>query len=156
MVSLERKIVKWDGAEEAVVFPSGMAAISTMCLALLKPGDRMLVSDPIYGGAEHLFRHVLPEMGISCDFFPAGSSQATVAELLREQPACKLVWVENPCNPLVQLTSIRAMASAIEQSGSGAKLAVDNTFAGPVFHHPLKHGADLCMYSMTKVGTCRW
>ena len=63
MVSLERKIVKWDGAEEAVVFPSGMAAISTMCLALLKPGDRMLVSDPIYGGAEHLFRHVLPEMG---------------------------------------------------------------------------------------------
>ena len=147
MESLEKKIVKWDGADEAVVFPSGMAAISTTVLALLRPGDRMLSSDPIYGGTEHLFRHVLPDMGITVDFFPAGASEHEIADLLAERP-CRLVWVENPCNPLVQLTSIKAVASAIKRSSSSsAKLAVDSTFAGPLFHHPLEHGADLVMYS---------
>ena len=84
-------------------------------------------------------------MGIEVDFFPAGASQKAVAELLRKAPY-SLVWVENPCNPLLTLTSIRAMASAIQDSGSSAMLAVDNTFAGPLFHHPLEHGADLVMY----------
>lgn len=149
-MQLEKDICKWDGAEASLVFPSGMAAITTLCLTLLKPGDKMLSIDPVYGGAEHFFHEVLPRFGIQCDFVPAGSSRDAFETQLNKE-SYKLVWVETPCNPIVTLTSIGAVRTAIDNSTSkDALLAVDNTFAGPIFHQPLKHGANIVVYSMTK------
>ena len=162
---LEDRLTIWDDAEDAGVFESGMAAISTTFLAHLRPGDVLLHSEPLYGGTDHLLRHVLTEFGIQPVSFPVGSDRAGIEETLdridggRERLA--MVYVETPANPtntLVDLEACRAVADAAADArgGAGAEsedrpiVAVDNTFLGPLWQHPLDHGADLVLYSLTK------
>jgi len=157
---LEDRLTVWDDAEEAGVFESGMAAISTTLLAHLRPGDVLLHSEPLYGGTDHLLRHVLTEFGIQPVSFPVGSDRAGIEESLsrvdggRERLA--MVYVETPANPtntLVDLEACRAVADAAAEAREGEDrpiVAVDNTFLGPLWQHPLKHGADLVLYSLTK------
>lgn len=150
---VEERLTAWDGAEECALFASGMGAISTTCLSLLKPGDGLLFSDPVYGGSEYLFRHVLPAFQIRTYAFPAGSSPEVIAQAVAAHPDVKLVFLETPANPTMTLTDVSAAVHAAKAHARPDRpihVAVDNTFLGPIFSHPLRFGADLVLYSATK------
>ncbi|MEW6337746.1 MAG: aminotransferase class I/II-fold pyridoxal phosphate-dependent enzyme [Acidobacteriota bacterium] len=148
---VEDRVVAWDRAEAAALFSSGMGAISAVCLTFLRPGDTVVFADPVYGGTEFLFRHVLPGFGIRTVPFPAGSGRDAIAELVRSEPAVRVVYLETPANPTIVLTDIEAARAATDDAGENRPLLiVDNTFMGPIFCQPLRFGADLVLYSATK------
>lgn len=150
---VEDKITVWDEAEAAALFSSGMGAISATCLTFLKPGDTLLFSDPVYGGTEFFFRKILPAYNIKTIPFPAGSKPQEIEKLVKENPETKLIFIESPANPTIMLTDIEEaskIAKKYSQNGSKIRLIVDNTFMGPIFCHPIKHGADIIIYSATK------
>jgi methionine-gamma-lyase len=149
----EDRLVTWDGAEAGALFSSGMGAIATTCLALLRPGDTLVFADPVYGGSEYLFRHVLPAFDIRTVAFPAGSPPHVLKETLAAHPSTKLIFLETPANPTMMLSDIgaaREAANARTKDGKRPLIAVDNTFLGPLFSRPLDFGADLVLYSATK------
>jgi methionine-gamma-lyase len=153
---LEDRLALWDEAEAAAVFESGMAAISTTLLTFLKPGDVILFSEPIYGGTDYLLKHILPRFGIRPVGVLANSGiaafeQALLDRAIREHVA--MIYVETPANPtnaLVDIAACAGLARRLSRPGRSVLLAVDNTFLGPLWQHPLKHGADLVLYSATK------
>jgi methionine-gamma-lyase len=149
---VEDRICAWDGAEAAALFSSGMGAISTTCLALLRPGDGVLFATPVYGGSEYLFRNLLPLYGIKTHDFDAGSTQALEAALAAH-PETKLIFLETPANPTMTLSDIEAASRLAKRCSTPERqilVAVDNTFLGPIFSRPLEFGADLVLYSATK------
>ena len=105
---LEDKVTCWDGAESSAVFSSGMGAISGACFTFLRPGDTLMFSDPVYGGTEYLFRHELPMFGIKTKPFPAGATREEMEELVKSDPSVKIIYLESPANPTMQLSDIRA------------------------------------------------
>jgi len=154
---LEDRLTLWDEAESCAVFESGMAAITTTLMALLKPGDVLLFSEPIYGGTDHFVRHFLPDFGIEVVPFPAGGGPDAAARALdgvkdgRERLG--MIFVETPANPTNALVDIRAcadLAATCRREGRPVPVMVDNTFLGPLWQQPLRHGADLVVYSATK------
>lgn len=150
---VEDRAVAWDGAEAAALFSSGMGAISSACLAFLRPGDTLLFSDPIYGGTEYLFRRVLPELGVKTVPFPAGADAAALSALVEAHGAPRVVFIESPANPTMQLCDMAAARAVADRHGAPGRpclVMVDNTFLGPIFSRPLDHGADLVLYSATK------
>ncbi len=150
---VEDRVVAWDGMEAAALFSSGMGAISCACLTFLRPGDRIVFSDPIYGGTEYLFRHLLPEFGISGTPFPAGSTEKVMDELVGGDPKVKLVYLESPANPTNVLTDIAGARKVADRHSTDAhriQVFVDNTFMGPIFSRPRELGADVILYSATK------
>jgi methionine-gamma-lyase len=153
---LEDRLTLWDEAEAAAVHCSGMAAIATTVLTFLRPGDVLLHSEPLYGGTEYLFGHVLPEFGIDVLNFPAGpEGPAKAEELLSEESVAGrlgMIFIETPANPTNDLVDIAHAVELANRCPGGKKaiVAVDNTFLGPLFQHPLKFGADLVVYSATK------
>ncbi len=153
---LEGRLTLWDGGEEAASFESGMAAISTSLLAYARPGEVVVHSEPIYGGSEFFVRNILPDFGITPICFPAGVPASDLEEMLTKEIAGRpvaAVLMETPANPTNELVDIRGMADLIRSLATGDKkpvVMVDNTFLGPVFQHPLQHGADLVIYSATK------
>jgi methionine-gamma-lyase len=153
---LEDRLTVWDGAEEAAVFESGMAAISTTVFTFLRPNDVVVFSEPIYGGTEYLFHEVLPQFGIETVSLPAVQGTQGLERVLAEgdrRARLRMIYVETPANPTNALMDIEECASIARECGSEARrtlLVVDNTFLGPVFQHPLKLGADLVLYSLTK------
>jgi methionine-gamma-lyase len=157
---LEDRLAVWDAAEKALVFSSGMAAISTTLLALSRPGDIIVYTAPAYGGTEYLLDRILPRMGVEtvsvseCDGGEAltraiGEAAATAGARGGRLAA---VYVETPANPTNQLIDLQAAAAAIRALGQAEPppLVVDNTFLGPLWQKPLEHGADLILYSLTK------
>ncbi len=160
---LEDRLALWEGGEVAAVFSSGMAAISTTLWAFVRPGDVLLMSQPLYGGTETLIEKTLPDFGVRAVGFTDGCDAAVVNEAASRAlelaganggRVC-LVLTETPANPtnsLVDLRLLRTVAERIgrEQRGGRPPVAVDNTFLGPVFQRPLEHGADIVMYSLTK------
>lgn len=153
---LEDRLTLWDEAEAAAAFESGMAAIATTVLAFVRPGDVVVFPEPIYGGTEFLFHRVLPEFGVEPVAFPAsGGIDALRAALDVDdrRRRTRLVYLETPANPTNALMDIQACSDEADGCGTDerpALVAVDNTFLGPLFQHPLKHGADLVLYSLTK------
>lgn len=150
---VEDRAVAWDGAEAAALFSSGMGAISSSCLAFVRPGDTLLFSDPIYGGTEYLFRRLLPEFGVKTIPFPSGADEAALQRLAEAHGPPRLVFVESPANPTMQLCDVgaaRRVADRVSVPGRPTLVLVDNTFLGPIFSRPLAHGADLVLYSATK------
>lgn len=153
---LEDRLTLWDGAEAAAVFQSGMAAIATTLLAFVRPGDVLLLSEPLYGGSDHLIKNVLPEFGVIPVGFVAGLPISAVEQSIREQVGDKRVSaaiIETPSNPTNALVDISALSDLVHSFGTddhSPVLIVDNTFLGPVFQHPLRHGADIVLYSATK------
>lgn len=149
---VEHRLNLWDRAEESAVFASGMAAISTSLLALVPIGSAVVFSRPVYGGTDYLFETMLPEMGVVCEEFPAGSEAAEVEPLLERLAGagtpCRVIFLETPANPTTVLTDIAAMAELAHRHG--ALCVVDNTLLGPLYQQPLAHGADLVVYSATK------
>jgi methionine-gamma-lyase len=153
---LEDRLTLWDEAEAAAVCTSGMAAIATVAYTFLRPGDVLLHSEPLYGGTEHLFTQVLPQFGIEVVNFPAGPDGPEAAEkaLSDESVADRvgMIFIETPANPTNDLVDIAHCAELAKRCCGKRKpvVAVDNTFLGPLFQHPLKFGADLVIYSATK------
>jgi len=153
---LEDRLGLWDGADSGAVFASGMAAISTALMAYLRPGDAIVFSEPLYGGTEHLILSVLPEFGVTPVGFPAGKRIADLAADIRArvgQRRAPVVYIETPANPtnaMVDIAELAAFARTLETNGTRPRLMVDNTFLGPLWQHPLRHGADLVIYSATK------
>jgi methionine-gamma-lyase len=160
---LEDRLALWEEGETAAVFSSGMSAISTVIWTHVRPGDVILMSQPLYGGTETLIEKTLPAFGVSAVGFTLGHDPAAVtaaADRASKKAAesggrvC-LVMVETPANPtnsLVDLALMREVSEALgkRQSGGRPPVVVDNTFLGPVFQRPLNLGADLVMYSLTK------
>ncbi|MHB8475642.1 MAG: cystathionine gamma-synthase family protein [Steroidobacteraceae bacterium] len=160
---LEDRLALWEEGETAAVFSSGMSAISTVIWAHVRPGDVILMSQPLYGGTETLIEKTLPGFAVSAVGFNQGHDRAAVNEAA-EQAMKKaaetggrvcLVMVETPANPtnsLVDLALMQEISAMIgrRQSGGRPPVVVDNTFLGPVFQRPLGFGADLVMYSLTK------
>ena len=153
---LEDRLTGWDGAESAAVFESGMAAIATTLLAFLSPGDVVLHSEPIYGGTDYLLKHILPRFHIRTIGVPAHLGQTALEERLHDREVAghlALIYLETPANPtnaLVDIAACAATAKKYSRPNRRVLLAVDNTFLGPLWQHPLQYGADLVLYSATK------
>lgn len=144
IVPLER------GAEEAAVFNSGMAAISTVFLSCCPPGSSFVYTTPVYGGTQHLIHQLLEPLGLHGIPVPAAAT-AELTRLIDDTPNLKLVYLETPANPTLVMCDIGAAVRAAKRHPGPAPLVVvDNTFLGPTFQHPLVLGADLCVYSATK------
>jgi methionine-gamma-lyase len=136
-------------AEAAAVFNSGMAAISTLLLGLLVPGEAMVYTLPLYGGTHHLIQQLIKPLGIEARPVAAGDTQG-LKRAIADTANLRLVFIETPANPTLVMTDIGAASAAIKTRKEGVLLAVDNTLLGPTFQHPLTHGADLVIYSATK------
>lgn len=153
---LEDRLTLWDEAEAAAVFDSGMAAIATTLLAFARPGDVLVHSDPLYGGTEHFLEHVLTDFGVTPVGFPAGVPFAKLERELRQRIGERrvgAVFLETPANPtnaLVDIADVSRFAHSLASKDWRPLVMVDNTFLGPLWQHPLKHGADLVIYSATK------
>jgi methionine-gamma-lyase len=160
---LEDRLALWEEGEAAAVFSSGMSAISTVIWTHVRPGDVVLMSQPLYGGTETLIEKTLPGFGVGAVGFNLGHDRSAVLEAAAQATkkaaeskgrVC-LIIVETPANPTNSLVDLKLMREVSEmigsrQSGGRPPVAVDNTFLGPVFQRPLNHGVDLVMYSLTK------
>lgn len=153
---LENRLTLWDEAEECAVFESGMAAITTVLLEFLKPGDLLLISSPVYGGSDHFIRKILPKFGIHITEFRVGQKKEEIVEIINNTGMAEklaLVYIETPANPtndLIDIQLCKEVASHFSNENKEVYLAVDNTYMGPIWQHPFKHGADLVLYSATK------
>lgn len=153
---LENRLTLWDEAEECAVFESGMAAITTVLLEFLKPGDLLLISSPLYGGSNHFIKKILPKFGINVAEFKVGQSKEEIIEIMENtglSDKLAMIYIETPANPtndLIDINCSKEIAKIFSTSKKEVYLAVDNTYMGPLWQHPLKHGADLVLYSATK------
>ncbi len=153
---LENRLCLWDEAEDAAVFESGMSAISTVMLEFLNPGDLLLMSSPVYGGTDHFSKHVLDRFGIHLMEFSATDRIEEIRARLDASGMAHrlgLIHVETPANPTNAMIDLRAIAELAARYSTEERrviTAVDNTYMGPIWQHPLKHGADLVLYSATK------
>ncbi len=143
--ALERALGALENAPPAVCFSSGMAAISTLFLALLRAGDHVVISDVVYGGTVRLARQILSHLGITATFTDT-SNIAAVREAIT--PQTRLVFIETPANPTLKLSDIAAIAELT--GAAGIKLGVDNTFLTPLGQKALELGADISLLSTTK------
>lgn len=154
---LEDRLAVWDDAGRSAVFGSGMAAISTVLLAFLRPGDTILHSRPLYGGTETLIRNQLTAFGIGSVGFTDGIDRKKIAAAAQEAMSkgrVGLIMLETPANPTNGLVDLRAISDISDEigrkQGSRPPVVVDNTLLGPMYQKPLHHGADLAVYSLTK------
>jgi cystathionine beta-lyase/cystathionine gamma-synthase len=143
-VALERCLASLENARFGLCFASGMAATSAV-MNLLSSGDHVVVNDDLYGGTFRLFDKVLTRYGLTFSYVDA-TDMANVAAAMR--PHTRMVWLETPTNPLLQLIDIQAVAKL--SAARGALVAVDNTFATPYLQNPLDLGADIVVHSTTK------
>jgi cystathionine beta-lyase/cystathionine gamma-synthase len=142
--ALEQCLASLENAQHGLAFGSGMAAVDAV-LSLLRPGDQVVSAEHVYGGTYRLFEEVYIPRGVSFTYV-AGWKAEAFAEAIRSNT--KLVWIETPANPLLQLVDVRAIAEITHQHG--AKLVADNTFSSPYFQRPLTQGADIVLHSTTK------
>ena len=142
--ALESCLAALEGGERGLAFASGLAA-TTAVLSTLKPGDEVAAAADLYGGTFRLLERVFRPWGL-VSRYTEDPTPAGFARILT--PATKLVWLETPTNPLLQILDISAIAKM--SHNVGAKLAVDNTFASPYLQQPLRLGADLVVHSTTK------
>jgi methionine-gamma-lyase len=153
---LEERLCLWDQAEQCAVFESGMSAISTVMLEFLKPGDLLLYSAPVYGGTDHFIHHFLPSIGVTAIGFRPDQDRADLIRLVQQSGQADrlaLIYVETPANPtndLIDIEMCRSVADHFSTDDRRVYLAADNTYMGPLWSHPLQHGADLVLYSATK------
>jgi cystathionine beta-lyase/cystathionine gamma-synthase len=142
--ALERNLAALEGAKFGFCFASGLAATSTL-MQTLSSGDHVVAGHNLYGGTYRLFDRVLTRFGLEFDFVDASKNE-NIQRAIR--PTTKMVFVETPTNPMMQLTDLAAAAKLAH--GVKARLVVDNTFMSPFFQRPLEHGADVVMHSVTK------
>ena len=142
--ALERNLAALEGGRFAFAFASGMAAINVL-LTLLKSGDHVVAGHNLYGGTFRLFERVLKDFGLSFSYVNTSRIEGLEGAVL---PNTRLVFIETPTNPVMEITDIAAAAGIAHQHG--IPLAVDNTFMSPYLQRPLDLGADLVVHSTTK------
>ena len=142
--ALETCLAALEGGERGLAFASGLAA-TTAVLSVLKPGQEVAAAADLYGGTYRLLERVFKPWGLVARY-TEDPTPAGFAKILT--PATRLVWIETPTNPLLQILDIAALADLAHRAG--ALLAVDNTFASPYLQQPLRLGADLVVHSTTK------
>ncbi len=141
----EARLAALEGAESALLFSSGMAALSCLMLSQLKAGDHVVALDQCYGGTHGLLQWGAERMGWSYDLVDARRPETWEAAF---RPATRIFHVESPTNPILCVVDLHHAAQLAHRHG--ALLTVDGTVASPVGQHPLAHGADLVMHSATK------
>ena len=154
---VEDRLAIYEGAESCILFASGMAAIATTILAFARPGDCIVHSQPLYGGTETLIDKTLDAYGIDALGFSDGVGEAAIRAALTQARAkgrLSVIMIETPSNPLntiVDIALLRRLADEIAaDQGVRPVIVCDNTLLGPVYQHPLKFGADVSVYSLTK------
>jgi cystathionine beta-lyase/cystathionine gamma-synthase len=144
--ALEANLASLEGGQFGLAFSSGMAAIDAV-LRLLKPGDHVLAGNDIYGGTYRLFDRVFRPIGLDFTFVDTTDLEQVLAGL---RPSTRLVWLETPSNPLLNISDIASIARVAHSHASPSLVVVDNTFATPYLQQPLALGADLVVHSTTK------
>ena len=152
---LEDRLAVWEEAEDALAFSSGMSAIATLFLSMVKPGDTIVHSGPLYAATETLIARILGRFGIHWLDFPAGATREEIDAVLAKAAGgnVALIYLESPANPtnaLVDVEAVAASRDAIFTGDTKPPIAIDNTFLGPLWAQPLKQGADIVVYSLTK------
>ncbi|MBN8804569.1 MAG: cystathionine gamma-synthase family protein [Sphingopyxis terrae] len=158
---VEDRLALWDGADDALVFSSGMSAIATLMLALVGQNDVIVHSGPLYAATETLIARILSRFGVGFVDFPAGATREQLDDVLARAQALAdekggkvaLVYLESPANPTNALVDVEAVRGARDAAFVGdhkPAIAIDNTFLGPLWQQPLKQGAELVVYSLTK------
>jgi len=153
---LEDRLGVWEDAEDALSFSSGMSAIATLLLTFVQPGGVVVHSGPLYAATESLIGGILGRFGVSWRDFPAGATEDEIAAVLEQAKGMgrvPLIYLESPANPtnaLVDIEGVRKVRDQLFAEGERPPIAIDNTFLGPLWQQPLKHGADLSVYSLTK------
>lgn len=142
-MAVAQKMARLENGEAALVFSSGMAAVSTTLLGLCRQGDHILFQDVIYGGTLHFVKHHLLSFGIDVDFF---SDEKEVVTKIR--PETKLIYIETPSNPLLGITNILAISRIAKEHGIIS--IIDSTFATPINQNPLDLNIDIVIHSGTK------
>ena len=145
VIQMEDKLAALEGAPACVAFSSGMAALGAVLLDRLKSGDHLVMSDVAYAGFSELATDLLSGLGVRVTRVDTSDLEAVRAAIT---PDTRLVHAETPCNPIVRLTDIAAVAEIVH--AAGAKLMVDSTFATPIATRPLELGADYVVHSLTK------
>lgn len=145
VVSVEAKIAEIDGAEAALVFGSGMAAISTVIFGLLEAGDEVVCCAAIYGGTFHVLTNMASRFGVTTRFASLEEFRTPAALV---GPKTKIVWFESPINPTLRVIDVHAVASACREAG--VLSVMDNTFASALNQPVLSMGVDLSVQSVTK------
>jgi len=153
---LENRLSLWDEADDCAVFESGMSAITTVLLEFLKPGDLLLYSTPLYGGTDHFIHDFLKKIHVDTLAFKPWQTQEEIMEMIDasgKADQLAMIYVESPANPTNALISLDMCKAIVDHYSSPEKkvfFAVDNTYMGPLWQHPLRHGADVSLYSATK------
>jgi methionine-gamma-lyase len=156
MEILEDRLTLWDKAEACAAFESGMSAITTAMMEFLQPGDLLLYSNPLYGGTSHFVHHVLTKWGVEVRGFRPHATREELEQIIEssgKKDRLAMIFIETPANPtndLVDIAMCRALADQYGAADRSVMVAVDNTYMGPLWQHPLRHGADLVLYSATK------
>jgi cystathionine beta-lyase/cystathionine gamma-synthase len=143
--ALQECLASLEGAEHGIAFSSGLGATTTI-MHLLNPGDRVVCVNDVYGGVYRMFSQVYEPKGYEFAYLPAPEVSTSLADHLDERT--RLVWVETPTNPSLNIVDIGAAAEAAH--AAGALVVVDNTFATPYLQQPLALGADVVVHSLTK------
>ena len=144
--ALERRLAALEDAEYCTCYASGLAATTVLCLALLRAGDHVVVSQAVYGGTVRLFNQVLASFGITAEFVDT-SDEAALRDAVNARPA-RFVFIETPANPTLKLTDIEL--AALVAHDANALLVVDNTLLTPALQKPLELHADVVLHSTTK------
>ncbi|VXC82229.1 cystathionine gamma-synthase family protein [Sphingomonas sp. AX6] len=154
---LEDRLGVWEEAEDALSFSSGMSAIGTLFLTFVQPGDTIVHSGPLYAATETMIAKLLGKFGVKWLDFPAGATQDEIEKVMEEAKSTgrvPLIYLESPANPTNALVDVQAVAAARDavfgELEEKPPIAIDNTFLGPLWQQPLKHGADMVVYSLTK------
>ncbi len=156
---LEGRLAVWDGAEESLVFSSGMTAICVLLMTFASAGDVIVHSGPLYAASEGFVAKTLSRFGVTYVDFPAGATREELDAVLAKAKAqadsqggkVAMIYLESPANPTNALVDVEAVRDARDAAlGSDCPIAIDNTFLGPLWSRPLDHGADITVYSLTK------
>ena len=142
--ALEQNIASLEKAKYGLCFSSGMGAIDTV-IKLLKPGDEVIATQDLYGGSYRMFTKVFEPLGIKFKFVDLYDANNLLKHL---SDSTKLIWIETPTNPTLQIIDIAAIVENVK--GKNILVCVDNTFASPYLQNPLLMGADIVMHSATK------
>ena len=143
--ALQQCLASLEGAEHGIAFSSGLGATTTI-MHLVSPGERVVCVNDVYGGVYRMFSQVYEPKGYHFDYVPAPEVSTSLVDHLDERT--RLVWIETPTNPTLNIVDIRAAADAAR--AAGAIVVVDNTFATPYLQQPLALGADIVVHSLTK------
>ncbi len=143
--ALERCVAELEGGCGAVGTATGMAAVSTVLLALLRQGDHVVATHPLYGPTSSLLEQRLASFGVATTFVAAEDAAALAGAV---RPETRLILTETPANPTLALVDLESAAAVAREAG--VPLVVDNTFAGPYLQRPLEQGAEIVLHSMTK------